>query len=210
METILAAPVASVIFAVTILISLIAFNNEDFLVMSMLHPYSVSRGQRLYGVITSGFIHRDWVHLLFNMMSFFFFAFQFEETIGHWQFAVLYFASLILSDMPSVIKHREDYGYHSLGASGAISAVIFGFIMYYPTTLMMIMPIPIEMWAVVFGVLYLIYCTYASKYSRDAINHDAHLYGALSGIVITILFNPMVVSNFLGKITVGVQGLLHH
>ncbi len=204
------APVASVIFAVTILMSLYAFYNEDFLVMSMLHPYSVSRGERVYGLITSGFIHRDWMHLLFNMMSYYFFAFQFEATIGHWQFGVLYIVSMVLADMPSVLKHREDYNYHSLGASGAISAVVFGAILYDPTATMMIMILPIPMWAVVFGVLYLIYCSYASKNLNNGVNHDAHLYGALSGVMITILFNPHVITIFTEGVTTGVQSLVHH
>jgi membrane associated rhomboid family serine protease len=74
----------------------------------MLHPYNVSRGHYVYTIITSGFIHKDIMHLVFNMVSFYFFAFTLEQTIGHWQFGVLYFISLILSDLPSVLKHRDE------------------------------------------------------------------------------------------------------
>jgi membrane associated rhomboid family serine protease len=181
------APVASALFALNIVLSLMAFYNERMYSEFMLHPYSVARGQKLWTVITSGFIHRDWSHLLFNMLSFYFFAFQLEAILGHWQFALLYMASLILSDLPSVSKHKDDFWYHSLGASGAISAVVFSFILFNPLTKMIIFPIPIPIPALLYGVVYLVYCVYASKQSRDSINHDAHFFGAISGIMITIL-----------------------
>ncbi|MDB4922171.1 rhomboid family intramembrane serine protease [Mucilaginibacter sp.] len=209
MEYLMAAPVASVIFAFTILTSLWAFSNDNAYAQMILHPYSVARGQRTYTVITSGFIHNDWMHLFFNMLSYYFFAFQLEAVLGHWQFGVLYFVSLILSDLPTVYKHRNDEWYHSLGASGAVSAVIFGFIMFAPTVKMYIMPIPFGIPSALFGVLYLVYCNYASKYSRDNINHDAHMFGALSGLLITIALNPHIVNSFIQQITAGVQSLLH-
>jgi len=150
---------------------------------------------------TSGFIHKDWMHLFFNMLSFYFFAFALEPVLGSWQFGVLYFVSMVLSDLPSVAKHKEDYWYHSLGASGAISAVVFSAILYAPMNKIMIMILPIPMPAILFGVLYLVYCSYASKYSRDNINHDAHLYGALSGVMLTIAMHPAVLSDFVRQIT---------
>lgn len=208
-QYLLLAPVASFIFVITILSSLIAFSNENLYGKMMLHPYSVSRGKYLYTLLTSGLIHKDWMHLFFNMLSYYFFAFQLEGYIGHWQFGLLYVVSLILSDLPSVAKHKEDFWYHSLGASGAISAVIFSFIMFSPMSMMMIMPLPIPIPAIIFGILYLIYCSYASKYSHDAINHDAHLFGALSGIMITIILIPKIVPYFLHEITVAIQSHLH-
>ena len=200
-QYLLLAPVASVIFALTIITTLITFNSEDLYGKMMLHPYSVSKGKYLYTLITSGLIHKDWMHLFFNMFTFYYFAFPLEATIGHWQFGLLYFLSMILSDLPSVYKHKNDFWYHSLGASGAISAVLFSFILFSPMTKMMIIPIPIQIPAVLFGVLYLVYCNYASKYSQDAINHDAHLFGALSGLLITIILYPPVVHHFIGEIT---------
>jgi membrane associated rhomboid family serine protease len=209
MEYLMNAPVASFIFAITILTSVMAFSNDNLYANMILHPYSVSRRQRVYTVITSGLIHNDWMHLFFNMLSFYFFAFRLESMLGHWQFGLLYFVSLILSDLPTVYKHRNDDWYHSLGASGAVSAVIFSAILFDPIAKMMIMPIPIGIPAVIFGVLYLIYCNYASKYSRDNINHDAHMFGALSGLLITIILQPHVVHSFIEQITGGVQSLLH-
>jgi membrane associated rhomboid family serine protease len=122
---------------------------------------------------------------------------------------LLYTASLILSDLPTVYKHKNDQWYHSLGASGAVSAVIFSYILFSPLIKMVIMPIPIGIPAVLFGVLYLVYCNYASKYSRDNINHDAHMFGALSGLLITIALNPHIVNSFLQQVTGGVQSLTH-
>jgi membrane associated rhomboid family serine protease len=198
------APVASFIFVITIVTTLITFSNENMYGKLMLHPYNVSRGKHLYTLITSGFIHKDWMHLLFNMLSYYFFAFQLEATIGHWQFGLLYIASLILSDMPSVVKHKNDFWYHSLGASGAVSAVVFSAILFNPVAKMYIMPLPITIPAVLFGILYLVYCSYASKYSRDNINHDAHLFGALSGLMITIIMYPKVVPFFIHQITMAI------
>jgi len=203
------APVASLIFAITIAVSLLAFSFEGMYAKLMLHPYSISRGKHIYTLITSGFIHRDWMHLLFNMMSYFFFAFQLEVQLGHWEFGLLYMLSLVLSDLPSVIKHRGDFWYHSLGASGAISAVIFGYIMFNPLARIGILFLPFPIPAILFGVLYLVYCSYASKYSKDNINHDAHLYGGLSGIMITVLLKPAVVEIFFHSFTTQVQSLLH-
>ncbi|MEO6149418.1 MAG: rhomboid family intramembrane serine protease [Mucilaginibacter sp.] len=198
------APVASIIFVLTILTTLYGFYNDAAQNNMILHPYSVSRKQRIYTLITSGFIHNDWMHLFFNMFSFYAFAFGLEMIIGHWQFLVLYMLSLVLSDIPSVYKHREDYGYRSLGASGAISAVIFSAILFDPKMQMLILPIPFPIPAYIFGGLYLLYCTYASKYSHDRINHDAHLYGAISGIIITIALYPEVISHFLQQFGIGV------
>ncbi|MDB5109496.1 MAG: rhomboid family intrarane serine protease [Mucilaginibacter sp.] len=209
MEYLSFAPVASFIFVITILTTLLAFSNEELYGKLMMHPYSVSRGQHIYTLITSGLIHKDWMHLFFNMLSYYFFAFQLEATIGHWQFGVLYVVSLVLSDLPSVVKHKEDFWYNSLGASGAISAVLFSFILFTPMSMMMIMPLPIPIPAIIFGALYLIYCSYASKYARDNINHDAHLYGALSGLMITIAMYPKVVPFFLHQVTAAVQSHLH-
>lgn len=207
MEYLMAAPVASVIFAITILTSIMAFSNDNIYANMILHPYSVYRGQRVYTIITSGLIHADWMHLFFNMMSYYFFAFQLEVVLGHWQFGLLYTASLILSDLPTIYKHKNDQWYHSLGASGAVSAVIFSYILFSPLSKMMIMPLPIGIPAVLFGVLYLVYCNYASKYSRDNINHDAHMFGALSGLLITIILNPHIVNGFITEISGGVQSL---
>lgn len=203
MEYFNVAPVASVIFVFTIITSLYAFYDHSIYGKFMLHPYSVSKGQNVYTLITSGLVHADWMHLFFNMFTFYAFAFTLERLMGSWQFGLLYFLGLVLSDLPTVIKHKDHFNYNSLGASGAISAVLFSYILFNPMSKIYIMFIPIGIPAVVFGILYLIYCAYASRNSRDHINHDAHFFGALTGLIFTIIFVPGILQNFIAMLTGG-------
>jgi membrane associated rhomboid family serine protease len=197
------APVASIIFVFTIITSLYAFYDQSLYGKFMLHPFSVSKGQNVYTLITSGLVHADWMHLFFNMFTFYAFAFTLESLMGSWQFGLLYFLGLVLSDLPTVIKHKDHFNYNSLGASGAISAVLFSYILFNPMSKIYIMFIPIGIPAVVFGILYLIYCAYASRNSRDHINHDAHFFGALTGLIFTIIFIPGILQNFITMLTGG-------
>lgn len=203
------APVACVIFVITIVVSLIAFSSDKIFDSLILHPYNVYRGKYVYTIFTSGLIHVDYTHLFFNMLTFYFFAFNLEPLLGHWQFGLLYMLSLMLSDLPSVAKHKDDYTYRSLGASGAVSAVVFSAILFNPLGEMMIMPLPIGIPAVIFGVLYLGYCSYASKRGLGNINHDAHLFGALSGVAITIIVHHGVLPEFINTISEKVQSWMH-
>jgi membrane associated rhomboid family serine protease len=193
-------PVASIIFIFTVVTSVYAFNDNVLFGKFMLHPYSVSRKSKVYTLITSGLIHANWMHLFFNMFTFYAFAFKLEQLMGHWQFGLLYLLSLVLSDIPSVMKHKNDFWYNSLGASGAISGVLFSFILFSPLSEIGIFPIPVGIPAVLFGFLYLAYCWYASKGSRDNINHDAHFFGSITGLVITVILVPGIISNFFGAL----------
>lgn len=194
-------PVASIIFLFTLVTSIYAFYDAGLYGKFMLHPYSVYRKKNIYTLITSGLVHGSWMHLAFNMFTFFAFAFALEATIGSLRFGIVYMVGLILSDIPSVLKHKNDFHYHSLGASGAISAVLFSYILFYPLNTLIIFPLPIPIWAALFGVLYLVYSYYMSRSSRDNINHDAHLFGAITGIVITILMIPGIIPHFISTIT---------
>lgn len=186
-------PVASFIFFITILTSLYTlYYDQSVLRKLMLHPYSIARKQNQFSILTSGLIHANFNHLLFNMISYYFFAFQLEMTIGHWQFGLLYIASIVLSDVNSLVKYKDSPSYYSLGASGAISAVLFSYILFHPFNKLYFLIIPFGIPAWLFAILYLCYCYYASRNKYDNINHDAHLYGALSGIVITLLLYPQL------------------
>ena len=193
------APVASVIFVITLATSLWAFSNPNIYAKFILNPYEASRGHRVYTIITSGLIHADWNHLFFNMLSFYFFAFDLEPVLGHWQFAVLYLASMVLADLPSIQKHKEDSWYNTLGASGAISAVVFSAILYNPLGQMGLIFLPFRIPAWIFGILYLVYCHFASKHARDNINHDAHFFGAVSGVIITFALHHDILNEFFAK-----------
>lgn len=205
-EYITHTPVASFILVFTLITSIYTFSNPQLFGKFMLHPYSVSKGKNLYTILTSGIIHRDWMHLLFNMLTFFFFGFPLEQVLasisswGHIQFLLIYVLALVLSDITTIFKHKDNYGYHSLGASGAISAILFSFILFNPGMSIYLFFIPIPIPAVIFGPLYLAYCVWAANAANDSINHDAHFYGALTGLAITIILYPQVLSNFANQI----------
>ena len=200
MEYLNVNPVASIIFVFTVVTSIYAFNDSSLFGKFMLHPYSVSRRHKVYTLITSGLIHADWMHLIFNMITFLSFGFPLERAIGSWQFGLIYLIGLILSDIPTVIKHKNDMWYNSLGASGAVSAVLFSSILLAPFSSLYIFPIPFPIWSIIFGPLYLTYCVYASRQSRDNINHDAHFFGALTGLIVTVIIVPGVIPNFLNQL----------
>lgn len=201
---ILETPVSSLIFIFTIITSVYAFYNPELFGKFMLHPYSISRGGRIYTLITSGLIHRDWMHLLFNMFTFYFFGFQLERILasisawGHTQYALIYFLSLVLSDVGTIAKHKNNFNYYSLGASGAICGVLFSAILFNPTSYVGVFFIPIP--AVIFGPLFLFYCVWAAKAGRDSINHDAHFYGAVVGVLATVLLYPQVIGHFFSAV----------
>jgi len=116
------------------------------------------------------------------MFTFYFFAFPMERLVGTSRFLILYFVGLVGSHACTYVKHKDNAEYASLGASGAISAVLFAYIVYFPTTSLIILPIPIPIPAWLFAFAYVGYSYWASLHSRDRINHDAHLCGALSGL----------------------------
>ncbi|HEY1406978.1 MAG TPA: rhomboid family intramembrane serine protease [Spirochaetota bacterium] len=180
--------------------SIIAFNSPSRMYGWMLSPFKMKTMRSYSAFITSGFIHSDIGHLVFNMFTFYFFAFALTNMMGPVAFAVLYFASMIISNLPSFIQNRNNASYASLGASGAIAAVVFGYIMYDPLSRIFIMFIPIGIPAFVYAFLYLAYCAYAARKQGDMINHSAHFWGSLAGIAITILFDPGVVRSFIEKI----------
>lgn len=184
-------PAASLVFAVTIAASLLALYSAPGLIdRFVMRPYQVARGRQSETVFTSGFLHGDLGHLLFNMFTFFWFAFPLERMLGTVRFALLYAAGLALSSMCSVFKHRNNPGYATLGASGAISAVLFAYIVYQPTSTLIIFPIPIPIPAFLFAVGYVAYSYWAAQQQRGRINHDAHLCGAISGVLFVLLTDP--------------------
>jgi membrane associated rhomboid family serine protease len=149
---------------------------------NLLRPYWLLRRKQYDTIITSGFIHGDFNHLLFNSLTFFFFGPSLEQRIGTPKFVALYFIGLVVSSLGTVYKQRNNPDYAALGASGAILAVLFAFIVYYPLEeLRLFFAIPIK--AVVFAFGYMAYSWWASRNKRDNINHDAHLDGALTGLI---------------------------
>ncbi len=167
-----------------------------------MRPYVVFREKRWYQLISSGFLHGDSTHLLFNMITFFFFGPQLEQIIGTGLFLLLYFTALVVSSLPTLFLHRNNPNYASLGASGAVGAVIFSYILFYPLSNLYIMFIPVGIPALLFGVLFLVVSYYAGRKQLGAINHDAHFAGAVYGLVFTLIFIPRSLEHFLNAIGV--------
>ena len=176
------APAAHSILILIVVISGIGLVAAPRIIeMNLLRPYRVIR-QRAYGpIITHAFVHADWAHLLFNSLALYSFGVTLERTIGTTRFLVLYLLGLVIAGLGTVIKHRNDPEYASLGASGAILAVVFANIVYYPTNMVFLFFVPMP--AVIFALGYLAYTWWASGQSRGRINHDAHLDGALTGLI---------------------------
>ena len=156
----------------------------------LLRPYEVARGRRLFTLVTSGFVHATYAHLLFNALTLWSFGFVLERRVGSGRFLLLYAVGLLVSDLGTVYRQRNNPDYASLGASGAILAVLFASIVYFPQQSIFIafIPVPVPAWLFAFG--YLAYSVYASRHGRDHINHDAHLGGAVAGLLFVLLTDP--------------------
>lgn len=197
------SPISIIIFILTLGISLLGFyKNPNIIRNFVLHPFSMIREKRYHTVITSGFVHGDMMHLLFNMMTFFFFGFALERMIGGLSFAIIYFGSMIVADLPSILKNKDNPDYYALGASGGISGILFALILFRPDMSIYMMFIPIPIPSPIFGLFYLAWCWYAARNANDNIGHDAHLWGSLAGIIITIILygDKGIINHFLERL----------
>ena len=188
-----------ILIIITAIISITAFGNRKIYDDLIMYPPAVNRGQ-YWRLLTSGFIHADYQHLLFNMLTLYFFGEAVEKVMqqiaGPLGFWVLYLGGILISDFPSYLKNRTNSAYASLGASGGVSSVVFAFILFSPWSWFTFPPVP----AIVYGIGYLFYCMYMSKRGGDNINHDAHFWGALYGIVFTIIAEPKIGTYFLDQL----------
>ncbi len=185
-------PITMALIIANVIFSLIGFSNAALVDKTIMWPYRVARENQYIRFITSGFLHADYMHLIFNMFTLFFFGrnleiyFSYYGLGGNISYLALYFLALIISDIPSYIKHKDDYNYRSLGASGAVSAVIFATIIFSPWSSIYIYG-AIKISATVYAILYIFYCIYMGKKSGDNVNHDAHLWGSIFGLVFTLI-----------------------
>lgn len=191
-------PAALVILAVNIGIGIYGlWMNPQVIDRCAFRPYEFARGRRRGTLIASGFAHADVPHLLFNMITFFFFGAPLERYLGTQKFVILYALGLALSPVISLIRHRDNPGYATLGASGAVSAVLFAYVCYNPMARMIIFPIPIPIQAWVFAIGYLAYSIWASRQNKGRINHDAHLAGALTGLAFIAVTDPRAITRLM-------------
>ncbi len=182
------APGATLLLASIVVASLIGlFLAPGMLERNLFRPHWLLPQRQFLTPITSAFLHADLTHLLFNAFTFWAFAFSLERRIGTPLFLALYFFGLAVSDLGTWFKQRHNPAYQSLGASGAILAVLFASILYFPQASIFILPIPVPIPAPLFALAYLAYSYYASRQNSSRINHDAHLGGALAGIAFVAL-----------------------
>jgi membrane associated rhomboid family serine protease len=177
------APVAGVLLGVMVAASAIGLAVAPGLIeRSLFRPHWLVPQHEYATLLTSGFVHADLTHLLFNAFTFWAFAFGLERAIGSERFFWLYAFGLLASDLGTWVRHRHEPEYRTLGASGAITAVLFASIVYFPGGSIFILPIPVPIPSPLFALAYLAYTWFASRRPGGRINHDAHLSGALAGI----------------------------
>lgn len=186
--------VTLIILLLTCVISFSAFSNEKLINDLIFYPTAVTNHNQWYRFITCGFIHADFMHLAFNMYTFYLFGGMVEQVfgmiygeMGKVLYIIMYLTSLVVCLLPTYFAHRNNYYYRSLGASGAVSAVIFIGIFLNPTMGMGIFPIPFHIPAFIFGPLYLGISAYLAKKGHGNINHSAHIWGAVYGIVFLVI-----------------------
>ncbi len=196
-----------VIIVVTVIISVMAWNNYSLMERWIMNPYQVANRGQYYRLITSGFLHADWSHLLFNMLSLYFFGGFIEQVFGMLfgpngpvYLIGFYLVAILVSDIPTFLKHRNNPNYNSLGASGGVSAIVFASILLNPLNPIYLFFIPIPIPGFIFGGLYLAYSYYEARRGAGTVNHDAHFYGALFGVLFMIVVYPPVLPRFLEQI----------
>jgi membrane associated rhomboid family serine protease len=197
------------IIIITCIISFTAFNNEKVINDLIFWPPMVKNKNQYYRFITSGFIHADMIHLAFNMLALYSFARApiangvsiedfFILKIGKFGYIAFYILGIILSEVPSFIRHNNNYNYRSLGASGAVTAIIFTSILFNPWSVIGVFFIPMP--AIVFAVLYIGFTIYMDRRGGDNVNHSAHLWGAVYGVLSTIFLEPRILKFFINEL----------
>lgn len=181
--------VTLIIIIITVIISLLAFQNHEMLNKLLLWPAAMGNPGEYYRFLTAGFVHADTMHLAFNMFSFYFFGEILEQVIGSHYFILLYLTGIIISCIPSFMKKRHNPGYRSLGASGGVAAIIFATIYLDPWNIIYFffaIPLP----SIIFAVIYLAYTAYLAKKDAGIVNHDAHLWGSIFGLLFMVVIDP--------------------
>lgn len=199
--------VTLVLIVITVAVSFYAWSNPGLFARLMMNPYHISVGKQYYRFITSGLIHKDHLHLIFNMFSFYFFGTAIEriftllfgQSMGIVYYLLLYIGAIIVSDMPTYFKQKSNRHYNSLGASGGVSAVVFAFILFQPMADICIY-FALCLPGFIMGFLFTGFSYYQAKKGKDNINHEAHLYGALFGVVVCLILYPSVLHEFVSQV----------
>lgn len=202
--------ITTAIIAACIIFSLIAFNNHAVFEKYLFSSYAVTHYKQYYRIFTHAFLHGDYMHLAFNMYALYLFGSMLEEAFsfpglfgskGPFLYGALYLGGIIFSSLPDLAMHKNNSSYRSVGASGAVNAIVFSAILINPTMGMGLMFLPFFIPAWIFGILYLAYSWYMAKRGGDNIGHNAHFYGALFGFLFTIVLKPSLFMRFIGLVT---------
>ena len=191
-----------IIIAITCIVSILCFNGTLNGNKLIFNAYQVWHRKEWYRMLTSGIIHSGWGHLFFNMLTLYFFGRVVEQyfsaafggVLGAVLYVVLYVSALAISSLGDLVKYRDNWNYNALGASGAVSAVLFASILFAPKMGIYIYMIPIPVPGYILAPLYLLYCWYMAKRNMDNIGHTAHFWGAVYGILFPIICKPDVLS----------------
>lgn len=199
--------VTLIIIITTIILSLYSWSSPVIFERWMFNPYLITRRRQYLRFLTSGFIHKDFVHLFLNMFVLYSFGryveFELQFMYGNnapLTFLIIYILAIVVADLPTFFQYRNVRTYYSLGASGAVSAIVFSSIMFNPLGKVSIIFLPVSFPGFVLGILYLIYSYYQGKRMAGNVNHNAHLFGALFGIAATVALDPNVIIEFISDL----------
>ena len=203
--------VTLLIVILTGIISYQAFQNPAIFAKLKHYPIAESRNKEYYRFLTSGFVHGSWMHLIINMYVLYTFGERVEQDFqslfgpsGRLIYLLLYITAIIIADVPSFLKHKNNPAYAAIGASGAVSGIVFVFIIFYPWSKLTIFPLVfLSFPAILGGVAYLVYSSWASKNARDNIDHSAHFYGAVYGMIFLFALKPSLIDYFINQLVQG-------
>ena len=191
--------VTIILIAITCIVSYLAFQNKELQNKLVLYPVVMRTPAQAYRLITSGFIHADTMHLLFNMLTLYFFGDMIEQALGMELFVMLYLSGIVVANLPSYYKQMSNPQFSSLGASGGVAAIVFAFIYIMPWQKICLF-FAICLPAIIFAVGYLIYSFVMGKKSGQRINHDAHFIGSIYGLVFMLIVDPTHGADFIQRL----------
>jgi membrane associated rhomboid family serine protease len=200
--------ITTVIIAVTAIVSILCFNSPTLFRTLTFSPWEVMHRKKWYTLFSHALVHGGWGHLFFNMLTLYFFGSVVENYFGAAfgspsggiLYIVLYVTAAAASSIWDLLKHRDDYSYSAVGASGAVSAILFASILFEPRMGIYIYLIPIPIPGYIFAPLYLLYCWWMAKRGMDNIGHTAHFWGAVYGLVFPLILRPSIFSHFLSSL----------
>ncbi len=206
MEQLLTIPVTALLIAGNVIASLIALSNPPFMARNLFHVGPILEQKEWHRMVTSGFLHGGILHLFVNMYVLFMFGGFIEQVVGPISYLIIYFAALLGGNAWALLENKSKPSYRALGASGATSGIVMSFILFRPFEPLMIFPIPFFMPAVVLGILFVVVSAILAQRDNKTIGHEAHLGGALAGILVTIAVQPAALSNFSQQVSRALGG----